>query len=860
MDATYDPASFEERWYARWEAAGVFRPEVNPDGEPFCMVIPPPNVTGRLHMGHALDLSIHDAIIRRKRMQGYAALWVPGSDHAGIATQNVVERELAAEGLTRHDLGREAFVEQVWEWKHRYGDAISDQIRRLGNSVDWTRERFTMDEGLSVAVREMFVRLYDDGLIYRGHRIVNWCPRCGTTLAEIEVEYEDVTGELAHLAYPLADGDGEVVVATTRAETMLGDTAVAVHPDDDRYAHLVGKMLRLPLTGRLIPIVADTHVDPEYGTGAVKVTPAHDPNDFAIAERHGLPAVVVLDTEARVTAEGFVGLDRFEARKAVKDALAAEGLLRGVDEHVHSVGHCYRCHTVVEPYLSDQWFVRVEPLTVPAIAAVRDGDSRFVPDRWKNSYFHWMENLRDWAISRQIWWGHRIPAWYCDACGTPDAPAVHVSRIDLHACPDCGGPVHQDPDVLDTWFSSALWPFSTLGWPDETPDLERFYPNAALVTGFDIIYFWVARMMQMGLYALDDVPFADIVIHGLVRDAEGRKMSKSAGNALDPLDVIAEYGADPLRLALLQAAAPGHDVPLDMEWVAAARRFGNKLWNGARFVLSHVDEVPADGGYPNDPGPADAWILSRLHEVVATFDTLADEYRFSDAYGQLYTFVWSEFFDWYLEMAKIGLRSERADTTRATLGTVLRDILKLLHPAMPHLTEELWSHLCGEGFIVTAQWPAPPARQAPERVDVLQGLVSAIRAFKSQHGVSPRTEVDVFVLESLPGWWPAQIGALAGAAVEEVGSEPGPGHARLPVPGLHAWVPLAGLVDVDAERARLTKELATVEGDAARTEAKLANPSFAERAPAEVVAKEEAKRAEFADRMAAIRAQLAELG
>jgi valyl-tRNA synthetase len=777
----------------------------------------------------------------------------------------VVERELAAEGLTRHDLGREAFIEQVWEWKHQYGGTISAQMRRLGDSVDWTRERFTMDEGLSRAVREVFVSLFEDDLIYRGNRIINWCPRCHTALAEIEVEYSDRDGELAHLAYPASDGSMEVVVATTRAETMLGDVAVAVHPDDERYAHLVGTTLTLPLVGREIPVIADEHVDPEFGTGAVKVTPAHDPNDFEIGLRHGLEPVVIMDTEARINANGgrFEGLDRFEARAAVKDALRDVGALRSVEAYRHSVGHCYRCKTVVEPYLSDQWFVKVTPITVPAIEAVRSGESRFVPERWENTYFHWMENLRDWTISRQIWWGHRIPAWYCDDCGDDEGPAVFVSREDLTACPDCGGPVRQDPDVLDTWFSSALWPFSTLGWPDETPDLERFYPNQALVTGFDIIFFWVARMMQMGIHFMGRAPYPDIVIHGLIRDADGVKMSKSLGNALDPLEVIDEYGADPLRLALLMAAAPGHDVQIDPERIDGVRRFGNKVWNAARLVLSHVEpgSVPADGGYPDDPGPVDAWVLSRLAEMTETFDALAEEYRFADAYGQLYSFIWSEVFDWYLEMAKVGLRDDEvADTTRRTMGVVLRDILKLLHPAMPYLTEELWSHLVGDGLIAVAAWPTPPGRAVPDDVAPLTELVSAVRSFRAQHGLSPKGEIDVLVAGDVPAWWGPHLASLASVSVTAIDDDPGPGHTRLLVSDLDAFLALADLIDVDAERERLGKALDEARDDRERATRKLANPSFVERAPDDVVAKERSKRDEADQRIAGLEAQLAELG
>ncbi len=865
MNPTYEPNEIETAWYDRWEQAGVFRPEVNPYGEPFCVVIPPPNVTGQLHMGHALNHAIIDAIVRRKRMQGYAALWVPGTDHAGIATQNVVERELGAEGLSRHDLGREAFVEQVWEWKRRFGARITQQMRRLGSSCDWTRERFTMDDGLSTAVREVFVTLYEEGLVYRGDRIINWCPRCTTALAEIEVEYWDEDGELAHIAYPLTEGDGQVVVATTRAETMLGDTAVAVHPDDPRYAGLVGRTVTLPLVGRQIPIIADDHVDPDFGTGVVKVTPAHDPNDFAIGERHGLESVTIMDDHGFIIGDLFAGLDRFDARRAVKEALEAAGLLVSVEDHRHSVGHCYRCDTVVEPYLSLQWFVEVRPITDPAIDAVRNGESRFVPERWQNSYFHWMENLRDWCVSRQIWWGHRIPAWYCDQA-SEGCPAVHVSRTDLSACPTCGGPVTQDEDVLDTWFSSALWPFSVFGWPDTTPDLETFYPNGVMVTGFDIMYFWVARMMQMGIHFMGKAPYPHIVIHGLVRAGDGRKMSKSLGNAIDPLDVVDEYGADPLRLALLQAAAPGHDVSLDMEWVAGARRFGNKVWNAARFVLAGMDgtHAPPDGGYPGDVGPAEAWILHRLAEVTARFDTLCDGYRFSDAFGLLYNFMWAEVFDWYLEMAKVGLRSDAtAASTRQTLGVVLRDVLKLLHPAMPHLTEELWGHLVGDGLIAASRWPDPPARPAPPGVETLQELIGKVRSFRSQHGVSPRVPIELLVhgpSGTIADWWHGQLDALANASVTPVAGELGAGHTRLVAGPVHSFIALAGLIDIDAERDRLTRAVAEIDKVLGRAEAKLGNPGFLDKAPDDVVAKERAKVAELSERRASLQSQLNELG
>ena len=863
MKATYDPGSVEADWYDVWETAGVFRPEHNPDGAPFCLVIPPPNVTGSLHMGHALNHTIHDVIVRRKRMQGAAVLWLPGTDHAGIATQNVVERSLADRGTDRHQMGRAAFIEAVWQWREQYGDRISLQMRRLGDSVDWTRQRFTLDEGLSKAVREVFVRLYEEGLIYRGDRIINWCPRCGTAIAEIEVEYEDDVGELVYITYPFVDGAGGVTVATTRAETMLGDTAVAVHPDDERYRDIVGRFVLLPLVERAIPIVADQAVDPEFGTGAVKVTPAHDPNDFEIAERHGLPAVKIFDERAIVTRGEYAGMDRFEAREAVKHALRKRGYLDRIDEHHHSVGHCYRCGTVVEPYLSLQWFVSVRALTLPAIQAVREGRTRFVPQRWEKNYFHWMENLRDWCISRQIWWGHRIPAWYCDDCRQ-----ATVAREDPSSCSRCGGSsLRQDEDVLDTWFSSALWPFSTLGWPDRTEDLQRFYPNAVLITGFDIIYFWVARMMQMGLHFMEDVPFADMVIHGLVRDASGRKMSKSIGNAIDPLDVIDEHGADPLRLALIQAAAPGHDVPFDPEWVVGARKFGNKVWNAVRFALQHLPagSVPADGGYPTDPGPIDRWVLHRLAAVTRRFDELCDAYRFSDAYGLLYNFAWSEVFDWYLEMAKAPLRNPAAaSATRATLGTVLRDLLKLFHPAIPFLTEELWSVLVGGGLLAGSRWPDPPETEAAVGVEALQELVTGIRRFKAEHGLAPRVPLTVTVLDPeglVEPWWTEQLEALAATRPHFAEVPPsGVGLSRIVAGSLEGYVELEGLIDAGAERARLDKTLQAAWSDLAQARGKLANRLFLEKAPAEVVAGQKARAAELSALVEKLATRLTELG
>jgi valyl-tRNA synthetase len=867
MNQTYQPEQVEARWYAVWEDSGSFRPEVNPSGEPYCIVIPPPNVTGVLHTGHALDHTMQDILIRRKRMQGYAALWLPGMDHAGIATQNVVERELRDEGMTRHDLGRDAFVEQVWAWKAKSGNTISKQMRRLGDSTDWSRERFTFDEGLSGAVRKVFVDLYDEGIMYRANRIINWCPRCHTALSEIEVDHEDDPGELTHIKYPFADGSGYITVATTRPETMLGDTAVAVHPDDERYTDVIGRTLLLPILDREIPVIADEGVELDFGTGAVKVTPAHDPLDFEIGQRHGLEQIKVIDTEANITKAGgpYTGMDRFEAREAVRSKLRELRLIEKIEEHPHSVGHCSRCHTVVEPMLSLQWFVDVKPLVGPAIDAVRSGETTFHPRRWENSYFHWMENLRDWCVSRQLWWGHRIPAWYCTAC---DATIVSVE--DPTEC-SCGSTdLRQDEDVLDTWFSSALWPFSTLGWPEETPDYEKFYPTSVLVTGFDIIFFWVARMMMMGLHFTDRAPFPDILIHGMVRDIEGKKMSKSTGNALDPLELIDEYGADSVRLALIQAAAPGHDIPLSVDAIDAARRFGNKLWNAVRFVVEFMDvtDVPLDGGYPENPGPEDQWIVARLGAVVADIDRLLDEYRLSDAYALLYSFAWSEVFDWYLEMAKSisDADGERRETMKNTLGVVTRDVLKLFHPVIPFITEELWSHL-GDGsqLIITAPWPTIPVVEAPSDMDSLQEVVAGIRQFRSQHQISRKLEMPVTVVSgegsSLPGWWYSQVASLTGA-VPVAGDRPDPitGHTRISSQGIEAFIALEGLIDVEAERPRIEKAIIELESGIARAEGKLGNQNFRDRAPADVVEQEEARLATMELELTKQRLHLAELG
>jgi len=842
LPAQYAPGEVEQRRYERWVAEGYFRADAGSGKPPFTIVVPPPNVTGSLHVGHALDHSIQDTLIRRKRMQGFEALWLPGMDHAGIATQNVVERQLAAEGLSRHDLGREQFIDRVWQWKAESGGTILGQMRRLGDSVDWDRERFTMDEGLSRAVQTIFKRLYDDELIYRAERIINWCPRCRTALSDIEVEHSDDDGELVSIRY--GEGDASIVVATTRVETMLGDTAVAVHPDDDRYRHLVGTEVELPLTGRRIPIVADAHVDPTFGTGAVKVTPAHDPNDFEIGQRHGLPSLTILDERAVVTAAGpFEGLDRFEARPAIVAALRAEG--RVVAEkrpYVHAVGHCSRCRTTVEPRLSLQWFVRTGPLAKAAGDAVRDGRTRVEPPELAARYFAWVDNMHDWCISRQLWWGHRIPVWY-----GPDGEVVCVGPDEQ---PPAGAGWRQDEDVLDTWFSSALWPFSTLGWPDQTDDLRTFYPTSVLVTGYDILFFWVARMMMFGLYAMEGrQPFDVVALHGMVRDQFGKKMSKSYGNVVDPLDWIDRFGADATRFTLVRGANPGADVPVSEEWCQGSRNFCNKLWNATRFALLNGAHLTGDLPDPADLGMTDRWIMSRLQEVTAQVDQQFEAFELAKACDTLYHFAWDDVCDWYLELSKpvLGAGGEAADRTRRVLGHVLDQLLRLLHPVTPFVTDELWSALAGSGqpaagSLMVASWPvADPAWHDPAaeaELAVVQRVVTEVRRFRSDQGLRPTQRVS------------ARLTGLADAGVG--------GHEPLirsltrldePAADFSATAKLAvtaqvgvefdtrGSIDVAAERARLTKDRAAAEREAEQCRAKLGNSAFVDKAPAPVVDK-----------------------
>jgi valyl-tRNA synthetase len=842
LPSQYAPAEVETRRYEQWEKSGYFAPEAqeNVSAPAFTIVLPPPNVTGSLHIGHALDHTLMDTLTRWHRMRGFRALWLPGMDHAGIATQNVVERELAKEGLSRHDLGREAFIERVWQWKAEYGGKILGQMRRLGDSVDWSRERFTMDEGLSRAVQTMFKRLFDDGLIYRDNRIINWCPRCLTALSDIEVDYSDDDGELVSIRY--GDGDDSIVVATTRAETMLGDTAVAVHPDDERYAHLVGRTVELPLTGRRIPIVADEHVDPAFGTGAVKVTPAHDPNDFEIGRRHNLASPTIMDEHGVITAPGpFQGLDRFEARPAIIAALRAEGrIVKEIRPYVHAVGHCDRCGTTVEPRLSLQWFVKVATLAKAAGDAVRDGRTMLHPAEMNARYFGWVDDMHDWCISRQLWWGHRIPVWY--------GPDGEVRCVGPDETPPEGWT--QDTDVLDTWFSSGLWPFSTLGWPDDTADLRAFYPTSVLVTGYDILFFWVARMMMFGLYAMkggnpaDAVPFRDVLLHGLVRDQFGKKMSKSKGNAVDPLEWIDRFGADAVRFTLARGSNLGSDTAISEDWVAGSRNFCNKLWNATRFALMNGAVAPAgNSGISGLPlSAADRWILSRLSSLNADVDRLLTQYEFGKACEALYHFAWDEFCDWYLELAKVPLTSgdeTAAETTRRVLGFVLDQMLRLLHPVIPFVTDELWSALTGADSVMMAEWPSfsfsDPAAEA--EMASLMRLVTEIRRFRSDQGLRPGQRVPA----RLTG---LEVTPLA-AHEESIRSllrltAPGDGFgvsASLVAEDVTVEIDLAGTVDVEAERKRLEKDLAAARKEVAQATAKLGNESFTAKAPAEVVAK-----------------------
>ncbi|WP_327283421.1 MULTISPECIES: valine--tRNA ligase [unclassified Streptomyces] len=853
LPTAYAPAEVEGKLYERWVERGYFTADPASEKPAYTIVIPPPNVTGSLHLGHAFQHTLMDALTRRKRMQGFESLWLPGMDHAGIATQNKVEQQLAEEGKSRHDLGREEFVERVWQWKEEYGGKILGQMRRLGDGVDWSRERFTMDEGLSKAVQTIFKKLYDDELIYRAERIINWCPRCLTAISDIEVEYQEDAGELVSIKY--GEGEDTLVVATTRAETMLGDTAVAVHPDDERYKHLVGKLIKLPLTDRSIPVVADTHVDPEFGTGCVKVTPAHDPNDFAIGQRHGLPNMTIMDEHGNITVHGpFLGLDRFEARSAVVGALREQG--RIVSEkrpYLHSVGHCSRCSTTVEPRLSLQWWVKVETLAKAAGDAVRDDRVTIHPKEMEKRYFDWVDNLNDWCISRQLWWGHRIPVWY-----GPDGEIVCVG-------PDDEAPTgegwHQDTDVLDTWFSSGLWPFSTLGWPEKTPDLAKFYSTDVLVTGHDIIFFWVARMMMFGLYAMDgEAPFKTIALTGLVRDERGKKMSKSFGNVVDPLDWMDKYGSDAVRFTLAKGANPGTDVPIGEDWVQASSKFANKIWNATRFALMNGATIEGELPPVEQLSATDRWILSRLNKTVAQVDAYYDDFQFSKLSEALYHFAWDEVFDWYVELSKTTFFAggEQAKVSSRVLGEVIDVMLRLLHPVVPFVTETLWTTLTGGESLVIADWPKDSGFRdaaAEAEIEGVQSLVREVRRFRKEQGLDDKQKVPARL--DLAGT------ALAAheAAIRQVLRLQPEGDdfsatATLPVAGATVALDLSGTIDVAAERKRLTKDLGAAEKEKQQAEAKLGNEAFLAKAPDNVVDKIKGRLAKAEADIARIQAQL----
>ena len=851
LAASFTPADIEAPLYQKWLDAGYFTADSSSDKPPFAIVIPPPNVTGSLHIGHALDHTLQDILIRMKRMKGFEALWLPGMDHAGIATQNVVEKQLAAQGLTRHDLGREKFLEKVWEWKDESGGSILGQMKRLGDSVDWSRERFTMDAGLSKAVLEIFKRLYDAELIYRAERIINWCPRCLTALSDIEVEHSDVAGEFVSVRY--GDGDMQITVATTRPETMLGDGAVAVHPDDPRYAHMIGKEVLLPLANRMIPIIADELVDPEFGTGAVKVTGAHDPNDFTMAMRHGIDMPIIMNIHAVMEGSGtqFDGMDRFDARVAVVEELRKQG--RVVAEkrpYLHSVGHCQRCETIVEPRLSKQWFVKVGPLAKAAGDAVRDGRVKIEPEELSPRYFEWVDGMHDWCISRQLWWGHRLPVYYGPndevvVCGPNDVPPVGYT---------------QDPDVLDTWFSSALWPFSTLGWPDQTADLTKFYPTSVLVTGYDILFFWVARMMMMGLFAMDGVqPFGTIALHGLVRDRFGKKMSKSRGNTVDPIEFMDKYGSDALRFTLARGANPGADQALAEEWVAGARNFATKLWNASRFAMMNGANVEGELPAFDSLNKIDQWILTRLNETIAQADELFEKYEFAKACELIYHFAWDDLCDWYLELTKSTFAGDDSAATARVLGHVLDQLLRLLHPSMPFITEELWCNLTGGETLVTAQWPVvDPQMQSTEAIaatTMIQEIITEIRRFRNDQGIKTATKI----IASFSGL--GELATYEDAIRFIVRAEKADGNysAKIEVAGVTVEFDLTGAIDIKAERARLTKDLATAQKDLATAKVKLENEGFMAKAPLEVVTEIRERAAATSADIARIEAALAAL-
>ena len=854
LPKVYEPQQVENRIYNMWESNGYFRPTDKEDAKPFTIVMPPPNVTGQLHMGHAMDATLQDTLIRFKRMQGYSALWVPGVDHAGIATQIKVEEELRKEGLTRYDLGREKFLERVWDWKHKYGNRIVEQQKKLGASCDWERARFTMDEGCSNAVREVFVSLYEKGLIYKGSRIINWCPHCVTALSDAEVEYVDKPGHLWHIRYPLADGSGDVVVATTRPETMLGDTGVCVNPNDERYTAIVGKTVMLPLVNREIPIVADDYAEMDFGTGCVKMTPAHDPNDFEVGLRHNLEVIRVLDDNGVVNAYGgkYEGMDRYDARKAIVADLEAQGFLVKIDDHAHNVGTCYRCHNDVEPIISAQWFVKMQPLAEEAIRVVKEGETNFVPDRFSKTYLNWMENVRDWCISRQLWWGHQIPAWTCQECGH-----ITVSRQDACGCEKCGSKnIERDPDVLDTWFSSALWPFETLGWPEKTADLAKFYPTDVLVTGYDIIFFWVARMIFSGCEHTGKTPFHTVLIHGLVRDDKGRKMSKSLGNGIDPLEMIEKYGCDALRMNMVTGNSPGNDMRFYVERCEAMRNFANKLWNASRYVMMNLAE-DAKNQLPDISKLeiADKWVLSKLNTLIAEVTENLEKYELGVAVQKVYDFIWDTYCDWYIELTKARLYSEDAQRKQIAIDVlvyVLDQILRLLHPFMPFITEEIWQSIPHEGdALIVAQWPEYRDDLAfKAECDMMESVMDAIRAIRNRRAemnVPPSKKAALFVLTTKPQVFMEGEGFLQRLAYADVvtllDKEPEnlDGMVTITTADAKLYIPMGQLVDVAKELDRIRKELEKARKNLASIEGKLSNENFTARAPENVVNAEREK-------------------
>ncbi len=868
IEKTYDPSKVEDRLYKAWCDGGYFTPDVN-DGKPaFTIVIPPPNVTGQLHMGHALDETLQDILIRYKRMKGFSTLWVPGTDHAGIATQIKVEEFLRKnEGLTRYDLGREKFLERVWDWKAQYGSTIIRQLQKLGASCDWTRLRFTMDEGLSRAVREVFVNLYDKGLIYRGYRIINWCPHCRTALSDAEVEYSEDAGHFWHIRYPIKDSNEYLTIATTRPETLLGDTAVAVNPEDERYTHLVGKTLILPLVNREIPIIADDYVDKEFGTGCVKITPAHDPNDFMVGQRHDLEIIKVMDDDAKINEYGgkYQGLGRYEARKQIVADLEAEGYLVKVEAHNHNVGKCYRCGDTVEPLTSDQWFVKMGPMIQPAIDAVKDGRISYEPDRFSKIYINWMENLHDWCISRQLWWGHRIPAFYCEKCGK-----MTVSKTDIDVCPECGGAVHQDEDVLDTWFSSALWPFSTLGWPDKTPDLEKYYPTDVLVTGYDIITFWVSRMIFSAMEHMNEIPFKHVFIHGLVRDAQGRKMSKSLGNGIDPLQIIDKYGADALRFALATGNSPGNDMRFSDEKIEASRNFSNKIWNAARFVLMNLDIEKIELPEKSELRIEDKWILSKLNRLTKEVSANLESFELGVALSKLYDFIWDNFCDWYIELLKPRFNDKGSKdnlVAQNVIAYVLTSALKLLHPFMPFITEELYQALphTDESIMISAYPEYDDALNFPEDESRMQSLIAAVKAVRNRRAemnVPPSKKATVFIKsekhdafnETTSGFFTRLASASEVVYTDEYTGEDA---VSIITDDCAIYIPLSEVVDFEKEKARLEGELVKTQGEIDRLEKKLSNEGFVAKAPAAVVEGERAKLKAYKEKAESITSEIA---